>query len=81
MRFFRLLHPLRLLMDGMFINSDALHHTLRDVVKIQELSNITLTSLIETQLEIFANMCSFVGEMKFYVVQMIVETLKVHGKV
>jgi hypothetical protein len=80
-RFFRLLHPLRLLMDGVFMNSSALHHTVRDVVKTQELSDVTLTSLIETQPEIFANMHGFVGEMKFYVVQMIAETLKVRGKV
>jgi hypothetical protein len=67
-------------MDGVFMNSSALHHTVRDVVKTRELSDVTLTSLIETQPEIFANMRGCVGEMKFYVVQMTVVTLKVRGQ-
>ena len=68
MHFLSLLHPSLLLMDGVFTNSSALHHTVRDVAKTQDLSDVTLTRLIKTQPEIFANMHSYIGEMKSYVV-------------
>ena len=81
MHFFTLPHPLWMLMDSVFTNSSALHHTVRDMAKTQDLSNITLTHLIETQLEIFENMCGCVREMKSCRVQMLVVTLTVLGKV
>jgi len=67
-------------MDSVFTNSGALHQTVRDVAKTQELSDITLIHLIETQQETFANMHDCVGEMKSYLVQMLVAILKVLGR-
>jgi len=68
-------------MDGVFTNSSALHHTVRDTAKTQDLSDVTLTHLIETQLEIFENMRGCVGEMKSCRVQILAVTLTVLGKV
>jgi hypothetical protein len=62
------------------MNFSALHQTVRDVAKTQELCDVTLIHLIETLPEIFGNMRGCVGEMKFCVAQMIAVTSKVHGK-
>lgn len=67
-------------MVSMSMNSSALHQVVRNVEKTQELSDVTLINPIEIPQEIFASMRDVVGEMKYYVVQIIVVTCKILGK-
>jgi hypothetical protein len=63
-------------MAGVSTNSSALQQTVRDVVKTQELSIVTLTQLIEDQRETSASTHDSVGERKSYWVLTLVVILK-----
>ncbi len=67
-------------MDGVFMNSCALHHIVRDAAKIRGLFDVTLIHLIKIQLETFENTRGCAGEKKSCMVQMLAVTLTVLEK-